>query len=84
MNVQVVEVPSGCGSADALRSMKSLIKTDFLVLSCDLMTDIPPHVIINPHRSLNNSMTALFFDATNLEPIERLNKEGILLFLIPE
>jgi translation initiation factor eIF-2B subunit gamma len=45
------------------------------VLSCDLQTDIPPHVVMNPHRTLNNTLTCFFFDASNLEPAERLNKE---------
>ncbi|KAH9264961.1 hypothetical protein BASA83_011552 [Batrachochytrium salamandrivorans] len=45
--VQIVEVPENCGSADALRSIKSRIKTDFFVISCDLITDIPVHYLIN-------------------------------------
>ncbi|XJO71589.1 hypothetical protein BDV3_001075 [Batrachochytrium dendrobatidis] len=65
--VQIVEVPENSGSADALRTIKTKIKTDFIVISCDLITDIPVHYLINSFRLQNPTMTAFFYDAGNLE-----------------
>jgi hypothetical protein len=49
------------------------------------MTDIPPHIVINHHRTLNNTLTCFFFDASNLEPADRLNKEqGEIVGLDPK
>jgi translation initiation factor eIF-2B subunit gamma len=76
LKITVHEVKEGCGSADALRNLKSFIKTDFVILSCDLITDVPPHLLINAHRAQNNTMTCLLYDAANLEPQERINKDG--------
>ena len=44
-------------------------------MSCDLITDIPPHLIINTHRAQKNTMTCMLYEATNLDPPERINRE---------
>lgn len=75
LKIQLVEVPEGHGTAESLRTLRPLIKSDFLVMGCDLITDIPPHMLINAHRTLNSSMTAFFFDSANLENVDRVNKE---------
>eukprot|EP00842_Homolaphlyctis_polyrhiza_P003650 jgi/Hompol1/4286/HPOL_003567-RA len=72
--IQVVEVPENCGSADALRAIRGKLKagptlTDFIVISCDLITDIPAHHMINSFRLHTPTMTALIFDSTQLEAV---------------
>ncbi|KAJ3275482.1 hypothetical protein HDV01_000309 [Terramyces sp. JEL0728] len=75
MKVQVVEVPENCGSAEALRTLKPLIKMDFMVLSCDLITDVPPNVLINSFRVQNRTMCALLYDSGNLETGDKKNED---------
>ncbi|KAI8920563.1 nucleotide-diphospho-sugar transferase [Entophlyctis helioformis] len=65
--ITVVEVPENSGSADALRSIRGKIKTDFIVMSCDLITDMPAHHLINSFRLRSPAMTAVFYDASSLE-----------------
>ena len=33
-------------------------------MSCDLITETSPHVVLDPHRSLNPTMTAMLYDMT--------------------
>ncbi|XP_052066030.1 translation initiation factor eIF-2B subunit gamma-like [Mytilus californianus] len=47
------------GTADSLRNLKGKIKTDVLVISCDLITDLSLHHIANVHRTYNASVTML-------------------------
>lgn len=70
-----MEVPDDYGSAEALATLKPVIKSDFIVISGDLVTDFSPNLLVNTYRALNPSMTGLFFDAALLESGERLNKE---------
>ena len=54
-------------------------------MSCDLITETPPHVVLDPHRTLNPTMTAMFYDVSNLTAgSERpANKDdGMSLFLM--
>ncbi|KZS11757.1 translation initiation factor eIF-2B subunit gamma [Daphnia magna] len=48
------------GTADSLRLIKDKIKTDILVISCDLVCDIPLHKVFDLHRTHQSSVTALF------------------------
>ena len=50
------------GSADALRLVKDKIKTDFLVLSCDLIVEIPSHIILDAYRAVHSAVIALFYE----------------------
>ncbi|KAL5017042.1 hypothetical protein ScPMuIL_006631 [Solemya velum] len=47
------------GTADSLRYVKDKIKSDILVLSCDLLTDLPLHRLADVHRTYNASVTVL-------------------------
>lgn len=47
------------GTADVLREIKSKIKTDLLIIPCDLITDISLHNIANLHRTHDASLTML-------------------------
>jgi translation initiation factor eIF-2B subunit gamma len=76
LNIKVLEVPEGCGSADALRHLHKEIKQDFIIYSCDLITDIPPQVLINTHYAKNNTMTAFYYDATAIETPDSIKTTG--------
>lgn len=67
MKIEAVFLNEYVGTADVLRSIKERIKTDFVVMSCDLVTDIPPHYVLDRHRVGNPTVTALFYDAQKME-----------------
>jgi len=48
------------GTADSLRLIHDKIKTDVLVVSCDLVTDIPLHNLFELHRIHQSCITAMF------------------------
>lgn len=57
-----------CGdTADALRSIRDRIVTDFLVVSCDLITNLPLTTMLNSFRLHQPSMMALLTDRQRFE-----------------
>lgn len=38
-------------------------------MSCDLITQVLPHVILDPHRTLNPTMTAMLYDSTKFQVV---------------
>ncbi|GJJ78209.1 translation initiation factor eIF-2B subunit gamma [Entomortierella parvispora] len=67
LRISIEIVDDNTGTADALASIKDKIKTDFLVISCDLMTDLIPHQFLDMHRSEDPTVTALFFEPSKGE-----------------
>ncbi|CAG8469236.1 7970_t:CDS:2 [Paraglomus occultum] len=55
------------GTADALRVVKDKIKYDFVVISCDLVLDLPPHSLLDYHRIHNPTCTVLFYESSKSE-----------------
>jgi len=53
-------------SAQALREVHDLIYTDFLVMSVDLITDVPLLTVVDIHRQHNSSLTLLLKDESNI------------------
>ncbi|KAI8813092.1 nucleotide-diphospho-sugar transferase [Cladochytrium replicatum] len=51
------------GTAEALSLVKDKIKSDFVLMSCDLITDMPPHHILDTHRVINPTASALLYEA---------------------
>lgn len=47
------------GTAGSLRLLKDIIKTDAIIVSCDLITDAPFHRLADIHRTYDSSLTAL-------------------------
>lgn len=47
------------GTADTLRHIAPKIKTDVLVVSCDLITDVELHLLADMHRVHDSTITAL-------------------------
>ncbi|KAJ3288962.1 hypothetical protein HK104_007836 [Borealophlyctis nickersoniae] len=66
--IHVHSVPSsaGDGTADALRAFKDMIKTDFILVTCDLITDMPPRHFVDLHHNQSPTVTALFYDYAKL------------------
>ena len=64
--ITTYQVPLGSGSADAIRMLKGRITTDFIVATCDFITEAPPQFLQDSHRLSNPSMTALFYDCTKI------------------
>ncbi|KAF8929587.1 nucleotide-diphospho-sugar transferase [Dissophora ornata] len=60
INLEVVD--DNTGTADALALIKDKIQTDFIVISCDLLTSLIPHQFLDVHRSEDPTVTALFFE----------------------
>jgi len=77
IKVEVVAINDYVGTADALRYLKEkdkLKQMDLIVISCDLVTDIPPHHILDVHRVVNPAMTALYYEDPKADS-EKTNKE---------
>ncbi|KAI9496112.1 nucleotide-diphospho-sugar transferase [Zychaea mexicana] len=64
VHCNVVAVDEDFGSADALRSIKDKIERDFIVVPCDLITDLNPREILDVHRVEDPTMTALFYESS--------------------
>ncbi|XP_033115124.1 translation initiation factor eIF-2B subunit gamma-like [Anneissia japonica] len=61
MDFVTVSSEEDLGTADSLRILNEQrkIKTDILVVSCDLITDIALHKLVDVHRTYDSTMTAL-------------------------
>ncbi|KAF8981570.1 hypothetical protein BGZ52_002729 [Haplosporangium bisporale] len=62
LHITLEVVDDNTGTADALALIKDKIKTDFIVISCDLLTELIPHQFLDMHRSEDPTVTALFFE----------------------
>ncbi|TPX39331.1 hypothetical protein SeMB42_g06006 [Synchytrium endobioticum] len=78
---EVVALQNYEGTADALRYIKDKIKRDFIVLSSDLVTDIPPHRVLDAFRVTHPSMTVLFYETKTAESAEKLVKEDTIEYV---
>lgn len=66
MRLDFVTIPQGedWGTADTLRHIKDKIRTnDFLVVSCDLISDIKLHHVADLHRTYDSTVTMLLAPA---------------------
>ncbi|KAK6188198.1 hypothetical protein SNE40_004430 [Patella caerulea] len=61
MKLDIVGIPDNedWGTAESLRHIKDKIKTDILVVGCDLISDISLHQIANLHQAYDSSVTML-------------------------
>ncbi|XP_054724687.1 translation initiation factor eIF-2B subunit gamma-like isoform X2 [Uloborus diversus] len=67
MKLDIVAVPKNedWGTADSLRYVKSKIKSDVLVLSCDIVSDFDLKDMLFSHRSKHSSLTMLLVPFPN-------------------
>lgn len=68
MKLEIVGIPDAedFGTADSIRHIHEKIYTDFVVISCDLITDIDLSDIINLYRTHKASITALMLPIPKL------------------
>ncbi|ESO92323.1 hypothetical protein LOTGIDRAFT_206598 [Lottia gigantea] len=61
IKLDVVPIPDNedWGTAESLRYIRDKIKTDVLVMSCDLISDLSLHHIANLHQAYDSSATML-------------------------
>ncbi|XP_047123195.1 translation initiation factor eIF2B subunit gamma isoform X1 [Hydra vulgaris] len=55
------------GTCDALRLLKSKIKSDILVASCDLISEAPVHRLVDIHRIYDASITVMLSKPVELQ-----------------
>ncbi|KAJ3318604.1 hypothetical protein HDU76_000788 [Blyttiomyces sp. JEL0837] len=60
--IEVVKVKDIEETAYALKHIANRIKLDFIVMSCDIITNFPPQKLLDIHRIQNPSVTALFYE----------------------
>lgn len=77
LKFSLLEVPEqeDWGTADSLRALRGRVKCDLLVLSCDLVTSVPLHLLADFHRAHNSTLTALLVRG---EEGEEGRKKGLL------
>ncbi|KAJ4936236.1 hypothetical protein JOQ06_000838 [Pogonophryne albipinna] len=59
LDVVCIQEDGDMGTADALRHIHSKIKTDVLVVSCDLITDVALHEVVDLFRAHNATLAML-------------------------
>ncbi|XP_066305036.1 translation initiation factor eIF2B subunit gamma-like [Branchiostoma lanceolatum] len=64
VSLDIVGIPDDAdwGTADSLRHIKDKIQTDILVVSCDLVCNVPLHQLADIHRMHNSTLTMLLAD----------------------
>ncbi|XP_067143632.1 translation initiation factor eIF2B subunit gamma [Centruroides vittatus] len=69
MKLDIVSIPSQeeWGTADSLRFIKSKIKTDIIVITCDLVTDFPLCELADIFRAHDASLAILLSDVPSLK-----------------
>lgn len=59
LDVVCIQEEADMGTADALRHIQQKIKTDILVVSCDLITDVALHEVVDLFRAHNATLAML-------------------------
>ncbi|XP_023306743.2 translation initiation factor eIF-2B subunit gamma [Lucilia cuprina] len=92
MKLDIVSIPSDSdfGTADSLRYIRDKIMSDFLVLSCDIVSNVSLYPLINKFRQHDASLAALLFksgfesDVTLPGPKTKHKPERDLIGIHPE
>ncbi|KAI7907889.1 nucleotide-diphospho-sugar transferase [Cokeromyces recurvatus] len=67
VHCQVVSVDEDDETADALRAIKDKIDRDFIVVPCDLITELNPKELFDAHRVNDPTFSALFYEPGSTE-----------------
>lgn len=75
IRLDIVSIPAAedWGTADTLRFLSDRIKSDVLIVSCDMVTDVNLHPVLDVFRKHSAGIVALFFhpqpsDASSVTP----------------
>ncbi|KAL1931833.1 hypothetical protein VTP01DRAFT_8889 [Rhizomucor pusillus] len=79
VHCHVVSVNEDCGTADALRSIKDRIDRDFIVVPCDLVTDMNPREFLDAHRVTDPTVSALMYAPSTTEATGK--EDGLLPYI---
>ncbi|XP_072024090.1 LOW QUALITY PROTEIN: translation initiation factor eIF2B subunit gamma-like [Amphiura filiformis] len=73
IDLEIVTIPNDedWGAADSLRHIRDKIKTDVLVVSCDLVTNVELHLLADVHRAYDATATIL------LQSLKDQSAEGV-------
>ncbi|KAG0171193.1 Eukaryotic translation initiation factor 2B, subunit 3 gamma, 58kDa [Apophysomyces sp. BC1015] len=67
VHCNVISVDEDCGTADALRHIKDKIDRDFIVVPCDLVTELNPQDLLDRHRVHDPTVTTLYYEPSTTE-----------------
>ncbi|KAI8985928.1 nucleotide-diphospho-sugar transferase [Pilobolus umbonatus] len=70
VHCNVVSVDEDLGTAEALRVIKDKIDRDFIVLPCDLITELNPRDLLDAHRLWDPTFTTLFYEPGSTEGVK--------------
>lgn len=71
IEIEVLEVDDNCETGDALLLAAPRLTRDFVLLSCNFITDIEPQVLIDMHRTYDDSvLISGFYYKNTFESIE--------------
>jgi len=73
-----VTIPDGedSGTVGTLKYLKDIIKTDVIIISCDLITDAPFHRLADIHRTHDATLTALIAPRLELQQEREIMQSG--------
>ncbi|KAI0207617.1 Translation initiation factor eIF-2B subunit gamma [Lamellibrachia satsuma] len=57
------------GTADTLRHIRDRIKTDLMLVSCDLITDVSLHLLADLHRTYDSTITMLLAPSVDITDV---------------
>uniref|UniRef100_W5KQ44 Translation initiation factor eIF2B subunit gamma n=1 Tax=Astyanax mexicanus TaxID=7994 RepID=W5KQ44_ASTMX len=78
LNVECIQEDADMGTADALRHIQQKLKTDILVVSCDLITDVALHEVVDLFRAHNATLSMLMSKCTSSRrrvPVKKAERE---------
>ncbi|KAJ1532156.1 hypothetical protein ONE63_000780 [Megalurothrips usitatus] len=79
IRIDIVALPPGkddWGTADSLHFISERIKSDFVVVSCDFVTDVSLHPALELFRKNEAAVTMLFLKPTETSPVDNLPVPG--------
>jgi GTP:adenosylcobinamide-phosphate guanylyltransferase len=91
MKVELISLPEIIGTADGLRAVADRIRGDFIVLSCDVISQFSLIDLCNLHRLSSSDMTIMLTVPTNKEYLKDdvdqeyigITSEGRIIFKKP-
>ncbi|XP_065069991.1 translation initiation factor eIF2B subunit gamma-like isoform X1 [Rhopilema esculentum] len=64
------------GTAESLKFIKDKIETDTIIVSCDLITDVPFHRLADVHRTHDATLSVLMAPRVEVQQEKEANKGG--------
>ncbi|KAJ1678261.1 Translation initiation factor eIF-2B subunit gamma, partial [Spiromyces aspiralis] len=81
-NIEIVEIEESLGTAEVIRSIRDRIKNDFIVASCDSITDAPAQQFLDLYRLSRPSMAVLLSEEMDSEGGGGSSKDEELRYVV--